>query len=87
MWRDAKKRELAAEALRITAQDQLQLGIIDEIVKEPEGGAHTDAKAAADLLGDAIARNLDQIRHVPPRQLVQSRYDKFRKMAQFFTSS
>jgi acetyl-CoA carboxylase carboxyl transferase subunit alpha len=87
MWRDAKKRELAAEALRITAQDQLQLGIIDEIVKEPEGGAHTDAKAAADLLADAISKNLDQIRNLPARQLVTSRYDKFRKMAQFFTSN
>jgi acetyl-CoA carboxylase carboxyl transferase subunit alpha len=87
MWRDAKKRELAAEALRVTAQDQLQLGVIDQIVKEPEGGAHSDAKAAADLLADAISRNLDQIRSLPPRQLVASRYDKFRKMAQFFTSS
>ena len=86
MWRDAKKRELAAEALRITAQDQLQLGIVDEIVKEPEGGAHCDAKAAGELLGDAIARNLDQIRKLSGRQLVDSRYEKFRKMAQFFTA-
>ena len=87
MWRDAKKRELAAEALRITAEDQLELGIVDEIVKEPEGGAHCDPTAAAELLGDAIARNLDQLRNVPGRQLVESRYEKFRKMAQFFTSS
>jgi acetyl-CoA carboxylase carboxyl transferase subunit alpha len=87
MWRDAKKRETAAEALRITAQDQLGLGIIDEIVKEPDGGAHNDAKAAADLLGDAIEKNLAQLKRVPGRQLVESRYDKFRKMAQFFVAS
>ena len=86
MWRDARKRELAAEALRITAQDQLQLGVVDEIVKEPDGGAHTDAKASADRLGDVIARNLDQIRNLPGRQLVDARYEKFRKMAQFFTA-
>ena len=85
MWRDAKKRELAAEALRITAQEQLQLGVVDEIVKEPVGGAHSDAKAAADLLSEAIARNLDQIRNLTRRQLVDSRYNKFRKMAQFFS--
>jgi acetyl-CoA carboxylase carboxyl transferase subunit alpha len=84
MWRDAKKRELAAEALRITAQDQLKLGIVDEIIKEPDGGAHSDAKAMADLLGDAIERNLNQIRNVPGKQLVVQRYDKFRKMAQCF---
>jgi acetyl-CoA carboxylase carboxyl transferase subunit alpha len=87
MWRDAKKRELAAEALRITAEDQLELGIVDEIVKEPDGGAHSDPKAAADLLADVISRNLDQLRNVPGRKLVESRYEKFRKMAQFFTSS
>jgi acetyl-CoA carboxylase carboxyl transferase subunit alpha len=87
MWRDAKKRETAAEALRITAQDQLGLGIIDEIVKEPDAGAHTDAKAAADLLGNAIEKHLSQLRNMTGRQLVDSRYEKFRKMAQFFTTS
>jgi len=87
MWRDAKKRETAAEALRITAQDQLGLGIIDEIVKEPDGGAHSDAKGTADLLGEAIEKHLKQLRSMTGRQLVDSRYEKFREMAQFFVTS
>ena len=85
MWRDASKKELAAEALRITASDLQQLGCIDAIVPEPEGGAHTDPDAAAKLLFTALEHHFSQLKRLPVKELVASRYDKFRKMAQFFT--
>jgi acetyl-CoA carboxylase carboxyl transferase subunit alpha len=84
MWRDASKKELAAEALRITASDLKQLGCIDAIVPEPPGGAHSDGDAAAKLVDEALQSNLNELKSRPIRDLVASRYDKFRKMAQFF---
>src|SRR5215469_6955798 len=84
MWRDPSKKELAAEAMKITASDLSQLGCIDDIVAEPPGGAHTDHEAAANLLGEALGRHLAEIRQVLPCDLVVSRYNKFRRMAQFF---
>src|SRR5207248_6817026 len=84
MWRDASKKELAAEALRITASDLQQLGCIDAIVPEPLGGAHTDADAAAKLVDEALQANLTELKSRPVRDLLASRYDKFRNMAQFF---
>src|SRR5260370_9400215 len=59
LWRDAAKAELAAEALRITAKDLSELAIVDEIVPEPEGGAHSDHEAAAPLLEPVLLRALD----------------------------
>ena len=84
MWRDATKKELAAEAMRITAADLSELGCIDDIVPEPEGGAQRDHEAAANLLDAALERHLAQLRKVPPAELVASRYNKFRTIAQFF---
>jgi acetyl-CoA carboxylase carboxyl transferase subunit alpha len=84
MWRDTSKKELAAQALRITAQDLSQLGCVDAIIPEPAGGAHADPDQAAQLLDAAIAQNLAELEKVPPAQLVVSRYNKFRNMAQFF---
>ena len=85
MWRDASKKELAAEALKITATDLQELGCIDAIVPEPPGGAHADADGAAKLVDEALQKNLVELKSRPPRDLIASRYDKFRKMAQFFT--
>ncbi len=85
MWRDASKRELAAQAMRITAGDLKQLGCIDEIVPEPDGGAQTDHERAAELLGIALARNFAELKQRPVEELVDARYEKFRRMAQFFT--
>ena len=87
MWRDAAQKELAAEALRITASDLKELGCIDAIVTEPEGGAHADHDAAAKLVDTALEQHLSEIRKLSAKDLVTSRYDKFRKMAQFFTQS
>jgi acetyl-CoA carboxylase carboxyl transferase subunit alpha len=84
MWRDAAKKELAAEAMRITAADLSELGCIDDIVPEPEGGAHRDYEAAANLLDVSLQKHLSELRKIPPSDLIVSRYNKFRAMAQFF---
>jgi acetyl-CoA carboxylase carboxyl transferase subunit alpha len=87
MWRDATKKELAAEALKITASDLQELGCVDAIVAEPPGGAHTDHDAAAKIVDNALQQNLTELKKIPADGLVASRYDKFRKMAQFFTEA
>lgn len=84
IWRDSSKAELAAEALKITANDLLQLQLIDEIIPEPEGGAHADHDAAAKLLDEALTRSLAEVSKLSPQQLVEQRYQKFRRMGQFF---
>jgi acetyl-CoA carboxylase carboxyl transferase subunit alpha len=87
MWRDASKRDLAAQALRITAEDMIELGVVDEIVPEPAGGAHHDYDTTAANLSTALQKHLAELRDYPPDQLTNLRYDKFRKMAQFFQES
>jgi acetyl-CoA carboxylase carboxyl transferase subunit alpha len=84
MWRDATKKELAAEAMRITATDLSELGCIDDIVPEPEGGAHRDHEAAANLLDVSLQKHLSELKKIPPADLLVSRYNKFRTIAQFF---
>jgi acetyl-CoA carboxylase carboxyl transferase subunit alpha len=84
MWRDPRKAEIAAEALKITAQDLLKLGLIDEIVDEPEGGAHNDYEAAARMLDRVLARDLEEVSKLSTDQLLSARYEKFRRMGQFF---
>jgi len=84
IWRDSTKAETAAEAMKITAADLKELGIVDEIVKEPEGGAHTDLESAARFLEEVLDRQLIELLQEPVISLVSARYDKFRKMGQFF---
>jgi acetyl-CoA carboxylase carboxyl transferase subunit alpha len=84
MWRDATKKELAAEAMRITATDLQELGCIDDIVPEPEGGAHRDHEAAAALLDVSLQKHFAELKKIPAAELVASRYNKFRTIAQFF---
>ena len=84
IWRDATKAETAAAAMKITAKDLKELGIVDEIVAEPEGGAHTDHEAAARLLDQVLDRQLVALSNQPVRELLDARYEKFRKMGQFF---
>jgi acetyl-CoA carboxylase carboxyl transferase subunit alpha len=84
MWRDASKKELAAEAMRITASDLSELGCIDGIVPEPEGGAHRDHEAAAALLDASLQKHYADLKKLPPAELLVSRYEKFRNIAQFF---
>ena len=84
MWRDAAKKELAAEAMRITAADLSELGCIDDIVPEPEDGAHRDYEAAANLLDASLQKHFAELKKLPPAELVASRYNKFRTIAQFY---
>jgi acetyl-CoA carboxylase carboxyl transferase subunit alpha len=83
LWSDGSKGAQAAESLKLMARDIKALEVIDEIVKEPLGGAHRDHKAAANNLLEAISRNLKELRAIPPEQLVEERYQKFRKMSRF----
>jgi len=87
LWRDSSKAEMAAEALKITARDLSQLGIIDEIIPEPEGGAHLDHDASAALLDAVLDRSLRELLALNPFTLIEQRYEKFRRMGQFFESS
>jgi len=85
MWRDAAQKQLAAEAMRISAEQVKALGCVDEIISEPEGGAHTDPVAAAQRVSAAIERNLAELKAMTPEQRVTIRQAKFRNMAQFYT--
>jgi acetyl-CoA carboxylase carboxyl transferase subunit alpha len=80
LWRDTNMKVRAAEALKITAPDLLGLGVIDEIVKEPVGGAHTDPAAAGQLLDAALSRTLAELAAVPADRRLDLRYEKFRAM-------
>jgi acetyl-CoA carboxylase carboxyl transferase subunit alpha len=87
IWRDSTKAETAAEAMKITATDLRDLGIVDEIVKEPEGGAHTDFEAAAQFLDEVLDQQLSELSTEPVKDLLEARYKKFRVMGQFFDIS
>jgi acetyl-CoA carboxylase carboxyl transferase subunit alpha len=87
LWRDSSKAESAAEALKITAQDLSGFGIIDEIVPEPEGGAHLDHEGSAALLDKVLDRSLRELVTVSPSELLERRYQKFRNMGQFFEAT
>ncbi len=87
MWRDSSKAELAAEALKITANDLLHLRMIDEIVPEPEGGAHLDHEAAARMLAPVLQRQLEEVSRLSTPELLSQRYEKFRRMGQFFADA
>ena len=84
IYRDSGKAEQAAAALRLTAQDLLSFGLIDDIVPEPAEGAHTDHAAAAENLREYVRRYLGQLSALDAAQLVEHRYLKFRKMGNFF---
>jgi acetyl-CoA carboxylase carboxyl transferase subunit alpha len=84
IWRDSAKAELAAEALKVTAPDLLGLGLIDEIIPEPPGGAQENVDAAAELLKAGLRKGLSELVRLTSSELVQQRYTKFRKMGNFF---
>jgi len=83
LWRDRRHAAEAAEALKLTAQDLLKLKVVDEIVSEPEGGAHRDYDSVAENLGSALRRNLQHISEFPIDELLQKRYEKFRRLGIF----
>jgi len=83
LWKDASKAPQAAMALKIVSHDLKNLGIIDEILTEPTGGAHSDPLSAAKILKDALLNNLESIKHLTPQERQQQRYEKFRKIGVF----
>ncbi len=83
IWRDEKLAPKAAEALRLTAQDAYQLGVIDEIIPEPLGGAHRNPLEAAINVKEALLRHLAELKQMSPEELREQRYRKFRSMGVF----
>jgi acetyl-CoA carboxylase carboxyl transferase subunit alpha len=80
LWKEGAKAPEAAEVLKLTAQDLLRMGIIDEIVPEPLGGAHRDPEKMAMILKESIHKNLKELQALSIKELLDSRYKKFRKI-------
>jgi acetyl-CoA carboxylase carboxyl transferase subunit alpha len=85
IYRDSGKAPEAAAALKMTAPDLLELGLIDGIVPEPGEGAHSDPDKAAELLGDKLRQSLAELGGMSAQRLIDERYEKFRRMGAFFT--
>jgi acetyl-CoA carboxylase carboxyl transferase subunit alpha len=83
LWKERSAAAKAAEALRITARDLLQLGLVDEVVGEPLGGAHNDPEATARSVKECLLRHLTQLLTLPEAELLKQRYDKFRAYGHF----
>ncbi|PTA67745.1 acetyl-CoA carboxylase carboxyltransferase subunit alpha [Deinococcus arcticus] len=83
IWKDASKAPLAAEALKLTAPDLLELGIVEEVIPEPAGGAHGNADAAAQAVGEAVSRHLRELMGQSPEELKQSRAARFRRLGAY----
>jgi acetyl-CoA carboxylase carboxyl transferase subunit alpha len=83
LWKDQEMKAAAAEAMRITAPDLLDLGVVDEVVPEPLGGAHADPEEAIRRVGDAVERALAAIERLPADRLLEARYAKFRTLGAF----
>lgn len=87
MWKDAGKKQQAAAALRYTAADVLRLGCVDDVVPEPPGGAHMDPALAMQLVNERLERHLAALKALSLEDLLASRYQKFRQIAQFYTEA
>lgn len=83
LWKGSEHAPRAAEALKMTSRDLLRLGIIDEIISEPVGGAHRDHRETAAAVKPFLIRSLREIAELPREALLQRRYDKFRRMGEF----
>lgn len=83
LWKDVSKAEEAASALKLTAPDLLELGVIDEVIEEPLGGAHRDHELTASRLGDAIARRLGELEELEPAERMARRHERFRRIGVF----
>jgi acetyl-CoA carboxylase carboxyl transferase subunit alpha len=83
LWKDQDKKAEAAEAMKLTAPDLLAFGVIDEIIPEPQGGAHTDPAAMCRRVGDVIQRALEELLRLPPNELIARRYEKFRNLGAY----
>lgn len=86
LWKDGSKADIAAKALKITAKDLYNFGIIDEIVKEPHGSAHRNADSMAITMKEVLVKSLQELKKLSPDELVDMRYKKYRKMGKFYES-
>ena len=82
LWEDSDQAETAAEALQLTAQDLLDLEIIDDVIAEPPGGAHRDYERSAKLIKETVLREIEELQKLSNDELLDLRYTKFRKMGQ-----
>ncbi len=85
LWRDSSKAADAAKTMRITAQDLREMGIVDAIVPEPEGGAHLDPENTVRKVGDLIMNSLEELSAIPTQTLLDQRYQKYRVIGAFNT--
>ena len=83
LWRTAEERDKAARALKITSPDLLERGIVEEVVPEPQGGAHSDWDEAAENLREALVRNLGELEALEPQELIRQRQAKFEAMGEW----
>ncbi len=83
LWKDQERKNDAAEAMKLTAPDLLTLGVVDEIIPEPPGGAHTDPEASCRRVGDVIQRALDDLLRLSTKELIARRYEKFRNLGAY----
>ena len=83
LWRDGEKEKAAAESLKLTAQDLFRLGVIDEVVKEPLGGAHRNPQEMAETLKARVVDHLRDLETLPTQKLLNQRYEKFRRIGNF----
>src|SRR5262249_25337417 len=88
LWKEANDatKPLAAEALKLTAKHLASVGVIDDVIPEPLGGAHRDPREMANTLKTYLLRYLRELRHLPVEDLLKHRYDKFRRMGIFLES-
>lgn len=86
LWKDQEKRAAAAAAMRITASDLLELGVIESIVDEPVGAAHADPEAACEAVGGALREALSEVEALSPTERIEQRYQRFRKLGEFTES-
>ncbi|MFN8651431.1 MAG: acetyl-CoA carboxylase carboxyltransferase subunit alpha [Gemmatimonadales bacterium] len=83
LWKDAGQRERAADALKLTADDLMRFKLVDEIIKEPMGGAHLDPDATGEALREALIRHVNELRKIRPEKLVRRRADKYGAMGAY----
>ena len=83
LWNDASQKERAAEALKLTASDLLELGLIDEVIPEPPGGAHSDPEKTIEALGEAVRRHVEELAKIGSKRLIKPRAKKYMEMGRF----
>ena len=87
MWKDAARKQQAAAALRYTAKDTKALGCVDDVIREPTGGSQSDPGEAFALVNRSLRKHFEELRKMPLDDLLNRRYEKFRNIAQFYTTA